>query len=171
MAFRSTEWNLSVQLVLAETMSKGEGRTLKSLLPFGTPWSLYGALRERASPEREVFDSWVVELAAPARQVRVLAELLELMDERDFVEGRAVCVTYEAELACRTGLGDALQDALADLKGAGLLTSHRAADVFKDGRPGVVLRIRRPGVVLTVEAVGPLRLKYSWVRNRVGGLS
>jgi hypothetical protein len=102
--------------------------------------------------------------------VRVLNELLELMDEREFVEGRAACFTYEAELARRTGLGDALQDALADLKGAGLLTSHRAAEVFKDARPGVVLRIRRPGVVLTVEAAGPLWLKDSWVRNRAGGL-
>jgi hypothetical protein len=52
--------------------------------------------------------------------------------------------------------------------GAGLLTSHRAADVFEDGRPGVVLRIRRPGVVLTVEAASLLWLKDSWVRKRAG---
>jgi len=67
-----------------------------------------------------------------------------------------------AGIAHRTGLGDALQNALADLKGTGLLTSHQAAEVFKDGRTGVVLRIRRPGVVLTVEAAGPLWLKDSW---------
>ncbi len=134
---------------------------------------MHGALRERASQEREAFRSWVAELdaPAPAGQVRVLNELLELMDEREFVEGRAACVTNEDELARRTGMGDALQDALADLKGAGLLTSHRAAEVFKDGRPGVVVRIRRPGVVLTVEAAGPLWLKDSWVRNQGGDFS
>lgn len=152
-------------------MSKGEGRILKSLLPFGTPWPMRGALRERATQEREVFRSWVAELDAPAGQVRVLSELLELMDEREFVEGRAACVTYEAELARRTGLGDSLEGVLGDLKDAGILTSHRAAEVFEDGRPGVVLRIRRPGVVLTIEAAGPLWLKDSWVRNRAGGLS
>jgi|GEM_PF-3193463 hypothetical protein len=150
-------------------MSKGEGRILKSLLPFGTPWQMDGALRERAIREREIFRSWVAELDVPAGQVRVLSELLELMDEREFVEGRAACVTYEAELARRTGLGDSLEGVLKDLKDAGILTSHRAAEVFKDGRPGVVLRIRRPGVVLTVEAAGPLWLKDSWFRNRGEG--
>lgn len=55
--------------------------------------------------------------------------------------------------------------------GVGLLTSHRAAEVFDDNRPGVVLRIRRPGVVLTVEAAGLLWIKGSWVRKRAGGLS
>lgn len=144
---------------------------MKSTLPFGTPWPMHGELRERAAQEREAFRSWVADLDAPAGQVRVLNELLELMDEREFVEGRAACVTYEAELARRTGLGDSLQDALTDLKGAGLLTSHRAAEVFQDNRPGVVLRIRRPGVVLTVEAAGPLWIKDSWVRKRAGGLS
>lgn len=152
-------------------MSKGEGPVLKSILPFGTPWPMHGELRERASREREAFRSWVAELDVPAGQVRVLSELLELMDEREFVEDRAACVTYEAELARRTGLGDGLQDILADLKNADLLTSHRAAEVFSDGRPGVVLRIRRPGVVLTVEAAGPFWLKDSWARNRDGGLS
>lgn len=151
-------------------MSKGEGRILKSLLPFGTPWPMDGALSERAIQEREVFRSWVAELDVPAGQVRVLSELLELMDEREFVEGRAACVTYEAELARRTGLGDSLGGVLADLKDAGILTSHRAAEVFEDGRLGVVLRIRRPGVVLTVEAAGSLWLKDSWFRDRAGGL-
>jgi hypothetical protein len=144
------------------TMSKGEGRILKSLLPFGTPWPMDGALRERAIQEREVFRSWVAELDAPAGQVRILTELLDLIDEREFVEGRAACVTYEAELARRTGLGDTLEDVLNDLAGAGLLTSRRAAEVFEDGRPGVVL---------TVEAAGPLWLKDSWVRNRGEELS
>jgi hypothetical protein len=46
--------------------------------------------------------------------------------------------------------------------GAGLLTSHGAAEVFEDNRPGVVL---------TVEAAGPLWIKDSWVRKRAGGLS
>lgn len=163
--------DLSRQLVAVETMSKGEGQILKSLLPFGTPWQMDGALRERAIQERKVFRSWVAELDAPTGQVRVLNELLELMDEREFVEGRAACVTYEAELARRTGLGDSLEAVLKDLTGAGLLTSHRAAEVFKDNRPGLVLRIRRPGVLLTVEAAGPLWLKDSWVRKRAGGLS
>lgn len=160
-----------MQLVDVETMSKGEGWILKSLLPFGTPWQMNGALRERAIQEREVFRSWVAGLDAPAGQVRVLNELLELMDEREFIEGRAACVTYESELARRTGLGDSLEAVLKDLTGAGLLSSHRAAEVFEDGRPGVVLRIRRPGVLLTVEAAGPLWLKDSWFRNQGEGLS
>jgi hypothetical protein len=147
-------------------MSKGEGRVLKSILPFGTPWPMHGELRERASQEREAFHSWVAE-----RQVRVLNELLGLMDEREFVSGRAACVTYEADFALRTGLRNTLPVVLADLKNADLLTSHRAAEVFNDGRPCVVLRIRRPGVVLTVEAAGHLWLKDSWVYNRNGGLS
>lgn len=130
-----------------------------------------GSLRERAKHEREVFRSWVAGLEVPQSQEQVLAELLELMDEREFVEGRAACVTYEAELARRTGLGDALEGVLKELTDAGLLTSHRAAEVFEDGRPGVVLRIRRPGVVLTVEAAGPLWLTDSWLRQRAGNLS
>jgi len=166
MACWSAEWNLSVQLVAAETMSKGEGRILKSFLPFGTPWPMDGAQHERAIQEREVFRSWVAELDAPVGQVRILTELL--IDEREFVEGRAACMTYEAELARRTGLGTSLECVLKDRTGAGLLTSHRAAEVFKDGRQGVMLRILRPGVLLTVEAAGPLWLKDSWVRNRAG---
>lgn len=137
-------------------MSKGEGLiVVKSLLPFGTHWPMDARLRERASQEREVFRSWVAGLEIPGSQGQVLAELLALMDEREFVEGRAACVTYEAELARRTGLEDALQSVL----------------VFQDNPLGVVLRIRRPGVVLTVEAAGLLWLKDSWVRERAGGLS
>lgn len=159
-------------LVVVETMSfLGEWQAVTDLLPFGTPWPMHGELRERASQEREAFRSWVAELAVPAAQQRVLNELLEMMDEREFVEGRAACVTYEAELARRSGLGNALQDVVTDLKNKNLLTSHRAADAFDDDRPGVVLRIRRPGVVLTVEAAGHLWLKDSWVRKRDGGLS
>jgi hypothetical protein len=142
---------------------------ISSLVPFGTPWTMDGRLRERATQEREVFRSWVAGLVVPESHGQVLTELLELMDEREFVEGRAACVTYEAELARRTGLGDSLQDVLKDLTAAALLTSHRAAEVFADGRPGVVLRIRRPGVVLTVEAAGPLWLKDSWLRQSAGG--
>lgn len=55
-------------------------------------------------------------------------------------------------------------------QGLSNLLPFGAAEVFRDGRPGVVLRIRRPGVVLTVEAAGPLWLKDSWVCNRAGGL-
>lgn len=60
----------------------GEGQVLKSMLPFGTPWPMHGELRERAAQEREAFRSWVAALDAPAGQVRVLNELLELMDNR-----------------------------------------------------------------------------------------
>ncbi|MBT2538838.1 hypothetical protein [Arthrobacter sp. ISL-69] len=144
---------------------------MPTLLPFGTEWPMHGQLRERAVQERGIFRSWVAGLDVSDQQERVLNKLLELMDEREFVEGRAACVTYEAELARRTGLGHSLGGVLADLKDAFVLTSHRAAEVFEDARPGVVLRIRRPGVVLTVEAAGPLRLKDSLVRNRAGGLS
>lgn len=164
MACWSTEWNLSMQLVAVETMSKGEGQILKSLLPFGTSWQMDGALRERAIQEREVFRSWVAELDAPVGQVRVLSELLELMDKREFVEGRAACVTYKAELARRTGLGDSLEDLLKELVMVGLITRDDAADIFEDHRPGVVFRIRHPAVVLTVEAAGPLWMADSWAR-------
>lgn len=152
-------------------MSKGEGLIVKSLLPFGTHWPMDAGLRERASQEREVFRSWMAGLEVPESQGQVLAELLELMDEREFVEGRAACVTYEAELARCTGLGNSLPDILTDLKNSGLLTTHPAAEVFKDNRPGVVLRIRRPGIVLTVEAAGALWLNDSGVPDRDGGLS
>ncbi|WP_284986830.1 hypothetical protein [Arthrobacter sp. fls2-241-R2A-172] len=138
---------------------------MSTLLPFGTEWPMHGELRERALQERGTFRSWVAGLDVPDRQTLVLNELLELMDEREFVEGRAACVTYEAELARRTGLGESLQDVLAELKKAGLLTSHRAAEVFPDGRPGVVLRIRRPDIVLTVESAGSLWIQDSWVRR------
>ena len=144
---------------------------MKSRLPFGTPWPVHGELRESTVQERQAFRSWVAELDAPLGHVRVLSELLELTDERDFVEGRAACLTYEAELARRTGLGASLPDILTDLKNSDSLTAHRATEVFKDNRPGVVLRIRRPGAVLTVEAAGPLWLNDSWVRDRNGGLS
>lgn len=152
-------------------MSKGEGLIVKGLLPFGTRWPMEARLRERASQEREVFRSWVARLEIAENQGQVLAELLELMDEREFVEGRAACVTYEAELARRTGLGGSLPDILTGLKNSGLLTAHRAAEVFKDNRPGAVLRIRRPGVALTVEAAGPLWLNDSWGRDRNWGLA
>lgn len=146
-------------------MSKGEGRILTSLLPFGTQWPMDDRLRERASQEREVFRTWVAGLEVPQYQGQVLAELLELMDEREFVEGRAACVTYEAELARRTGLGDSLAGVLKELTRTGLLTSHKAAEVFRDGRPGVVFRVRHPDVVLTVEAAGLLWMSDSWVRK------
>ncbi|MDR7161748.1 hypothetical protein [Arthrobacter sp. BE255] len=139
---------------------------MKILLPFGTHWPMDALLRERACHERELFRSWVAGLEIQESQCQVLAELLELMDEREFVEGRAACVTYEAQLDRRTGLKDALQGVLKDLKGAGLLTSDRAADVFADDRPGVVLRGRRPDAAPTVEAVGPLWMADSWVRRR-----
>ena len=127
---------------------------------------MHGELRESTVQERQAFRSWVAELDAPIGHVRVLSELLELTDERDFVEGRAACVTYEAELA-----RSSLPDILTDLKNSALLNAQCAAEVFKDNRPGVVLRIGRPGIVLTVEAAGPLWLNDSWVRDRNGGLS
>lgn len=108
---------------------------------------------------------WVAKLDAPGGQVRVLNELMELMDEREFVEGRAACVTYEAELARRTGLGDSMEGVLKDLTGIGLLTSHKAAEVFVDKRPGLVFRLRRPDVVLAFESASPLWLANSWVRR------
>ncbi len=138
---------------------------MSSLLPFGTDWSMHGNLRDRAAAEYEVFQAWVDGLDLSKAQVRVLSELLEMMEPREFVEGRAACVTYEAELARRTGLGDSLGDVLDELKSAGLLTSHPAAAVFGDNRPGVVLRVRKPGVVLTVEAAGPLWVSDSWLRT------
>lgn len=108
---------------------------------------------------------WVAKLDAPGGQVRVLNELMELMDEREFVEGRAACVTYEAELARRTGLGDSMEGVLKGLTGIGLLTSHKAAGVFVDKRPGLVFRLRRPDVVLAFESASPLWLANSWVRR------
>lgn len=144
---------------------------MKNLLPFGTPWPMNATLRERAAREREAFRSWVDGLAIPSSQRRVLIELLGLMDEREFVEGRAACVTYEAELARRTGLGESLGSVIDDLAAAGLLTSHRAADVFQDGRSGLVLPVRRPDVVLTVEAAGTLWLADSWTRKHRRGVS
>lgn len=59
---------------------------------------------------------------------------------------------------------------LLGLAAAGLLTSRRAADVFQDGRSGVVLRVRRPNVVLTVEAAGTLWLADSWTRKHRRGV-
>ncbi|MFK0042390.1 hypothetical protein ACIQTW_21350 [Paenarthrobacter sp. NPDC090517] len=138
---------------------------MKILLPFGTEWLMHRELRERADQEREVFRSWIAGLDVCASQRRVLSELLDMMDEREFVEGRAACVTYEAELARRTGLGESLGSTIVELVGSGLLTSHPAAGVFADGRPGEVFRIRRPDVVLTVEAAGPLWMSDSWVRK------
>lgn len=139
---------------------------MKNLVPFGTPWPMNATLRERAACEREAFRSWVDGLAIPSSQRRVLIELLGLMDEREFV-----CVTYEAELARRTGLGESLGSVIDDLAAAGLLTSHRAADVFQNGRSGLVLRVRRPDVVLTVEAAGTLWLADSWTRKHRRGVS
>lgn len=139
---------------------------MKSLLPFGTEWLMHGALRDRATREREIFRSWIAALDVSANHRHLLCELLDMMDEREFVEGRAACVTYEAELARRTGLGDSLASTIAELVSAGLLTSHPAAGVFADGRPGAVFRIRRPDVVLTVEAAGPLWMADSWVRRK-----
>lgn len=80
-------------------MSKGEGLIVKSLLPFGTHWPMDARLREGASQEREVFRSWLAGREIPGSQGQVLVELLALIDEREFVEGRAACVTYEAERA------------------------------------------------------------------------
>lgn len=138
---------------------------MKNLLPFGTPWPMNATQRERAARERETFRSWVDGLAIPSSQRRVLIELLGLMDEREFVEGRAACLTYEAELARRTGLREPLTGVLDALVHAGLVTCHPAATVFTDAGPGVVLRVRRPDVVLTVEAAGTLWLADSWVRK------
>ncbi|KRE61771.1 hypothetical protein ASG92_20500 [Arthrobacter sp. Soil736] len=137
---------------------------MKNLLPFGTPWPMNATLRERAAREREAFRSWVDGLAVPSGQRKILTELLGLMDEREFVEGRAARGTYEAGLARRTGLGKSLGGVVSDLVSAGLLTCHSAAGVFDDGRPGEVFRVRRPDVVLTVEAAGPL----SWVSRATG---
>ena len=152
-------------LVIVEMMPSGEGQVLKSLLPFGTDWLMHGALRGRANQEREEFRSWITGLDVPTSHRRVLSELLDMMDEREFVEGRAACVTYEAELARRTGLGESLSGIVNELVSVDLLTCHPASWVFADGRPGEIFRIRRPDVVLTVEAAGPLWLSDSWVRQ------
>jgi len=144
---------------------------MTSLLPFGTQWMMDGGLRDRANREREAFRLWVDGLDIPSEQTKVLSEVLDMADEREFVEGRAACVTYEAELARRTGLRESLRSVVDDLVAAGLLTSHRAADVFQDGRPGLVLRVRRPDVVLTVEAAGPLWRADSWTRKPWRGVS
>jgi len=144
---------------------------MTTLLPFGTHWAMDGRLRDRATRRRKAFRSWVAGLDIPAEQARVLSQVLEMADEREFVEGRAACVTYEAELARRTGLGESLGSVIDGLVADGLLTSHRAADVFEDGRPGVVLRVRRPDVVLTVEAAGPLWRADSWTRKHWRGVS
>lgn len=130
------------------------------LLPFGTPRPMHGELRER-----------VAGLGAHAGQVRVLNELPQLMEEREFVEGRAARVTYEAELVRCAGLRIALPDILAHLKTEGSLISLPAAAMFDDGHPRVVLRIRRSGVVLPVEAARHPWLEDSSVRSRAGGLS
>lgn len=139
---------------------------MKSLLPFGTEWPMSASLRTRAETGRERFQSWIGHLNVSANQRRVLAELMGLMDEREFIEGRAACVTYEAELARRTGLEEELSDVLDALIDAGLLTRHKAAAVFNDHRPGLVLRIRHPEIILTVEAAGTLWTADSWVRKQ-----
>lgn len=114
--------------------------------------------------------SWVAKLDAPGGQVRVLNELLELMDdERESVEGRTTCVTYEAELGCRTGLGDSMEGVLKDLTRTGLLTSHKAAEVFVDKRPGLVFRLRRTNVVLAFESASPLWMADCRVRRGIRG--
>ncbi|MEO3939462.1 hypothetical protein V3C41_00070 [Paenarthrobacter nicotinovorans] len=123
------------------------------------------SLRTRAEAGRKSFRSWIGDLDVPAHQRRVLAELVGLMDEREFIEGRAACVTYEAELARRTGLEEDLPEVLDALIDAGLLTRHKASAVFNDGRPGLVLRIRHPEVVLTEEAAGTLWMADSCVRK------
>ncbi|MDO5867134.1 MULTISPECIES: hypothetical protein [Paenarthrobacter] len=139
---------------------------MTTLLPFGTEWPMNFTLRERAAREREAFGSWIDALGIPSLQRTILTELLELMDEREFVEGRAACVTYEAELARRSRVDEqSLMDVLDVLAAAGLVTCHPACEVFDDPRPGMVIRIRRPDVVLTVEAAGPLWLADSWVRR------
>lgn len=124
----------------------------------------------------------MAELDALGGQMRLLIEHLELMDEHDFVEGRAACIIDEAQLARCTGLGDSLEGVLKDLTGTGL-ASRKAAEVFEGGRPeahmtarpaaevfvgrrlGLVFRLRRPDVVLAVESTGPLRVADSWVRR------
>ncbi|WP_409017291.1 hypothetical protein [Arthrobacter sp. MP_2.3] len=130
---------------------------------------MHGSLRERATAEYEAFQAWVAGLDLYEMQSRVLSELLEMMDPREFVEGRAACVTYDAELARRTGLGESLPGVVGGLVDAGLLTSHPAAEVFEDGHPGVVFRVRRPDIVLTIEAAGPLWAQDSWLRKPLGG--
>lgn len=138
---------------------------MATLLPFGTPWRVEGGLRDRADREREVFHAWVEGLDVPVEQATVLFELLDIADDREFVEGRAACVTHEAEIARRTGLGESVEGVLNGLESAGLITNHPAAEVFEDRRPGVVVRVRRPDVVLTVEAAGTLWLGDSWLRT------
>lgn len=68
------------------------------------------------------------------------------------------------------GLG-AFRNALPAPKGAGLVTSHREAGAFKDGRPRVVLPIRRRGVVRTVGAAGLSQLTESCARIEAGDCS
>ncbi|MFF1253805.1 hypothetical protein ACFVYC_15080 [Pseudarthrobacter sp. NPDC058329] len=141
---------------------------MTDLLAFGTLWPMGGALRERVGREHAAFRSRAAELDAPAGQVQVLNELLNLVDERDFVEARAVWVTCKTKLARPTRLG-VLPHVRAGLKNADLLTSHRVTEVFDDGR-SVALQNRRPVVAMTVEVAGFLWLKDSWVRNGKGGL-
>ncbi|WP_454812839.1 hypothetical protein [Paenarthrobacter nitroguajacolicus] len=123
------------------------------------------SLRARAEAGRESFRSWIDALDIPAHHGRVLAELVDL-DEREFIEGRAACVTYEAELARRAGLEEELPEALDSLTDTELLTHRKAAAVFNEGRPGLVLRIRHPEVVLTVAAARTLWIADSWVRKQ-----
>ena len=57
---------------------------MTSLLPFGAQWVMDGRLRDRAARRRQAFRAWVAGLDIPSEQARVLSEILDMADEREF---------------------------------------------------------------------------------------
>lgn len=139
-------------------------------MPFGVTWPATAALKDRRARERESFVAWIHDLDVPEDQRKVLTVLLGMVDDSELVDGRCAGVTYAAEVARRAGAlddVDTVEGILHGLEAAGHLSLHPASEVFKDNRPGIVLRLRRPDVILTVESAGQLWLADAWPRKSV----
>jgi hypothetical protein len=128
---------------------------MATLVPFG-PKRSAAVIHDRFDQEHAAFTRWINGLKIPRVQRVVLTVLLEMVDKVEFMDGRCAGVTYPAELARRAGIPLGVEDVLSALVNGGHLSTHPAAEVFDDRRPGIVFRLRRPDVVLSVESAGPL---------------
>lgn len=129
---------------------------MATLVPFGVNWLDANAMQARQEEERSKFVRWIDQLRIPEVHRLVLTVLLEMVDRVEFMDGRCAGFTYPAEVGRRAGIPDGIDDVLRDLITGRCLYVHPAAEVYKDGRPGIIFRLRRPGVVLSAKSAGPL---------------
>lgn len=138
---------------------------MHGLVPFGPRWPLTDRTAARAVRERQYFLGWIEALGVTPQQAAVLGALVEMTEDREFVDGRCAVNSYPAEVARRAMIREDFNEVTRPLVEAGYLTAHPVSAVGLTG-PGTIFRVRRPDIQLTIESAGPLWPQDAWTAMR-----